>query len=728
MNTFFRSFVHGVRTARKEALRYVVLALIPLLLGLALLFVVRAAINSQIETNAKLKVDLLEESASGILFETEQTASMIRTDPEINRILRTSSLSSSDYADLVSRLNFYYQNSPFIDQIYLLSPSKDVIINPFGYFLYKSAAALLSTIDNSIALTPESVRSGWNAVNQNYAPPYYLVRFSEDEADRSPNMLVITLKSRDFVRIMDQVDADLCCLYNDQCEISTLVLSHEIVEWESDEAVSSLLGKKVVCMRRAGEYFNYVVALSTEEYHRPLHYILTAFLFYFAIITLYFIWVFTRDYTRRYKRISALVEALPKTEQHGTSYEELWQAVHQSIIRFRENEQSGQELKRARNMRYLMNGYQNADDDLLRSSGIERGKGYYATTLFIHDYGKIWSEKATKESVQVLDVIFQAAFSRYESADFSTACVDMYPNYTVIFSVKNTENIKEEIRDTLDKVISFLKDSFQVSISCVVGRWTESAEDIGRSFEETLETYDFISAVGSESDVVFQEEIDRHPGILMGGNYLKQLQVLINTVLLDKFDLIPSMVDTLIQENILPYSEHTALFRSRTRTVSNILIETLFRSSLPLEKRKEAFEQITNSRTSPIELNETARRIFSDLEPRTEKRTSSLVTSACDYINQNLNDYNLSLPLICESVGCSVQHLSRLFRSEMDTTINEYVHLQRINRSLELLEDSSLSVAQIADQVGYSSLDTFSRNFRRQTGMTPSEYRNRIKS
>ena len=59
MNTFFRSFVHGVRTAPKEALRYVVLALIPLLLGLALLFVVRAAIHSQIETNAKLKVDLL---------------------------------------------------------------------------------------------------------------------------------------------------------------------------------------------------------------------------------------------------------------------------------------------------------------------------------------------------------------------------------------------------------------------------------------------------------------------------------------------------------------------------------------------------------------------------------------------------------------------------------------------------------------------------------------------
>ncbi|MBQ4188180.1 MAG: helix-turn-helix transcriptional regulator, partial [Firmicutes bacterium] len=93
-----------------------------------------------------------------------------------------------------------------------------------------------------------------------------------------------------------------------------------------------------------------------------------------------------------------------------------------------------------------------------------------------------------------------------------------------------------------------------------------------------------------------------------------------------------------------------------------------------------------------------------------------------------LSDFNLSLPMICDAIGCSVQHLSRLFRAEKDTTINEYVHSQRIARSRILLQDGSLSVAQIAAQVGYASLDTFSRNFRRHTGMSPSEYRNNMRA
>jgi len=670
----------------------------------------------------------MERSSRNILDEAEQNASLILSDPEIRNLLDSEGSSVDLSLSLVARLHFYYTNSRYIDTIYLIDPTHDLVLDQYGYFFHKSAQAIFSAIDENIAYAPADIPEGWNVVNRDFAPPYYIARYIPNTPGYEPVILVITLKTGDFVQIMNDVNADLCCLYNEQCEISTYVLSHDTVDWSSDQAVSDLLGKQVICVSRSGQFFNYMVALGVKEYYRPLHYILYAFLFYFAVIILYYILVFTREYRRRYARISSLVEVLPRTRPHGESYEDLWQAVHSAIIEFRENEQSTQELKRAKSMRYLINGYQNVDADLLRASGIEPSRSYYAVTLFISNYGKIWTNSENKEHVQVMDVIFQTAFERFESQDLTTACVDTYPNYSVLFSIKDEERAREQIRETLEKVTAFLYESFQLHIRCIVGRRIDNPEDIGRSFEETLDTYDFVRAVNSDSRVVFQDELDTHAGLLMGVNYLKQLQVLVNTVLLDKFHLIPSMTDTLIRENILPYTEHFTLCRSRTRTISNILIETVFRSSLSPDEQKNAVTYLSNCRTSPAELNEAASRIFSTLEPAKEKASSSLVTRACEYIQNNLGDYNLSLPSICESVGCSVQHLSRLFRSEKDTTINEYVHAQRIALSRALLQDGTLSIAQIAGRVGYASLDTFSRNFRRQTGMTPSEYRASMKS
>ncbi|MFR8340326.1 MAG: AraC family transcriptional regulator [Eisenbergiella massiliensis] len=50
-----------------------------------------------------------------------------------------------------------------------------------------------------------------------------------------------------------------------------------------------------------------------------------------------------------------------------------------------------------------------------------------------------------------------------------------------------------------------------------------------------------------------------------------------------------------------------------------------------------------------------------------------------------------------------------------------------MERAAYLLHDSKLKLADITDQVGYTSSSYFIRTFRRTFGMTPMEYRNRLK-
>ncbi|MFQ9636415.1 MAG: helix-turn-helix transcriptional regulator [Eisenbergiella sp.] len=57
------------------------------------------------------------------------------------------------------------------------------------------------------------------------------------------------------------------------------------------------------------------------------------------------------------------------------------------------------------------------------------------------------------------------------------------------------------------------------------------------------------------------------------------------------------------------------------------------------------------------------------------------------------------------------------------TTINQYLTNLRVEQSKILLRDNRLKLYHIADRVGYEDAAYFARIFKTQTGMTPSEYR-----
>ena len=64
-----------------------------------------------------------------------------------------------------------------------------------------------------------------------------------------------------------------------------------------------------------------------------------------------------------------------------------------------------------------------------------------------------------------------------------------------------------------------------------------------------------------------------------------------------------------------------------------------------------------------------------------------------------------------------------MFQKQLGMGIAEYVNSRRIETATGLLTSTRLKVTQISDQVGYCNTDTFTRNFRKLMGLTPTEYR-----
>ncbi|MEV5972870.1 helix-turn-helix transcriptional regulator [Streptomyces sp. NPDC051921] len=85
----------------------------------------------------------------------------------------------------------------------------------------------------------------------------------------------------------------------------------------------------------------------------------------------------------------------------------------------------------------------------------------------------------------------------------------------------------------------------------------------------------------------------------------------------------------------------------------------------------------------------------------------------------------LDLDAVAGHAGYSRFHFVRAFKAAYGETPGQYLSRRRIERAQEMLRTADLTVTEICALVGFSSLGTFSTRFKRQTGLSPSEYRAR---
>lgn len=82
-----------------------------------------------------------------------------------------------------------------------------------------------------------------------------------------------------------------------------------------------------------------------------------------------------------------------------------------------------------------------------------------------------------------------------------------------------------------------------------------------------------------------------------------------------------------------------------------------------------------------------------------------------------------SLDELADSLHRSKNYLSGYFKKKTGTSLSTHIQNYRIQKALDLLRDPSLKIQDISTMVGIGNINTFLRQFKRYTGMTPSEYR-----
>ena len=111
-----------------------------------------------------------------------------------------------------------------------------------------------------------------------------------------------------------------------------------------------------------------------------------------------------------------------------------------------------------------------------------------------------------------------------------------------------------------------------------------------------------------------------------------------------------------------------------------------------------------------------------NVQNKREERSSDIIRNAKKYIEDHY-DKDISLDDVSRVVNISPYYFSKVFKEESGLNFIEYLTNIRIDKAKELLENSNLSIKEICVSCGYTDPNYFSRSFKKNVGVTPTEYK-----
>ena len=102
---------------------------------------------------------------------------------------------------------------------------------------------------------------------------------------------------------------------------------------------------------------------------------------------------------------------------------------------------------------------------------------------------------------------------------------------------------------------------------------------------------------------------------------------------------------------------------------------------------------------------------------------SELITKALNYIKSENKKSDITIDDVATHAGFSTDYFNRIFFAHTGFNIMEYVRFSRLKKAAHLLRGTNNDILDIALDCGYEAHESFSRAFKNQYGISPSEYR-----
>lgn len=301
---------------------------------------------------------------------------------------------------------------------------------------------------------------------------------------------------------------------------------------------------------------------------------------------------------------------------------------------------------------------------------------------------------------------------------------------------KRKENIQTLIRGSLESVQQYLRETEDIEASFVVTAEEVNGDNISVLYQTGCQCLrrhigkntGFVLSFGiaeSKKDDIFEEideEIDCKKNIRILRNCLEEGKEEEYFAVLSQIGSFLGKVESWNNSQAQEIYFSVALVLLQYINQHHLTSRLAFRIGL---RRLMRPWQEDSWKNTVLYLKKISEILFSFQEEEENQLTNSTISFIKKYIKENLTG-DVSLVRLSEVTGYNTSYLSRLFSEQTGETMNKYIARKKLEKIIELMRDSSLTIGDISEQVGFEYQPYFSRFIKRLTGKTPQKLREEL--
>ena len=289
-----------------------------------------------------------------------------------------------------------------------------------------------------------------------------------------------------------------------------------------------------------------------------------------------------------------------------------------------------------------------------------------------------------------------------------------------IFEIRDQDALLSVLRST----VSWLRNGYQVESHWGVGSPCRDLTQFWRSAEEAVAALN--CDIPEDAVCVYSSHLSADDAYYFPYTVEERLY---RELCAGNVQGVEDTLGLLQQENFVRRNLNRIQFRRLNNRITEILTALLPQQdelSLPLAELENQIISYKGDCEAYFEtLNALCLQLCESVSHQKKAHRNEVVQQVESYLEQNYADAGLGLAKVSVKFDLSEGYLSAIFKKETGTNFAEYLEQLRIHAACEMLSQGG-KVTEISTQVGYNSIQSFRRAFKRVMGINPSEYRSDV--
>ena len=461
----------------------------------------------------------------------------------------------------------------------------------------------------------------------------------------------------------------------------------------------------------------YAILTDAREYNKPLNkmkfviVILCLFELILIILVLY------RFIKGNYSEILRIINVFPHEYSGGNEFDAIYNYIH--LLKSAQNKTDLITRKQHELLKYsfvanlVTSSYAPETlKDRMRNYGIDFVSDWFCVILYyVEDIGVMntGDEKYREKDFEAAEFTVRNVVEEMASENGDVAYVtEVGGMFCCLMNFKDKQNSMAFAEEVARKSSMFFEEYFEFSLKISIGILVDGVENIGKSYKNAMKNLEMNFF---DSDII----CDKEDGSAENTDISQKIYAKISEGRTkEAIDIMKTALHDNDAKSEMYIGEIFKVIYDISKENDNILFDDV----------QKVFDAVQSKNVGVFERE--AERIIMTLcgDEKLDAGHKTLLQKKIEkYISENYTDVNLSSQQVAEHFNMSQNYLLRFFKQNSGMGFLDYIHKLRIEKAKEILREENCNLHTMYTRCGYSNYNTFLRAFKKNTGITPQNYR-----